>query len=40
MKSALFARTDNDHVVAQAGAEIFAVIVVSRVTKAAIVTSI
>jgi hypothetical protein len=40
MKSALFSRTDNDHVVVQARAEIFAVIAASRVTKAAIVTPI
>jgi hypothetical protein len=40
MKSALFARTSNDRVVVNAGAEIFAVIVVSRVTTAAIATPI
>jgi hypothetical protein len=40
MKSALFARTDNDHVVVQARVEIFAVIAASRATKAATVTPI
>jgi hypothetical protein len=40
MKSALFARTDNDRVVVYAGTEIFAVIVVSRVTTAAIAAPI
>jgi hypothetical protein len=35
MKSALFARTDNDRVAVYADAEIFAAIVVSRVTTAA-----
>jgi hypothetical protein len=40
MKSALFARTDNDCVVVYADAEIFTVIVVSRVTTATIESSI
>jgi hypothetical protein len=40
MKSALFARTDNDCVVVYAGTEIFAAIVASRVTMATIEPSI
>jgi hypothetical protein len=40
MKSALFSQTRNDHVAVYAGAEIFAAIVVSQVTKVAIVSPI
>jgi hypothetical protein len=40
MKSALFARTGNDRVVVYAGAEIFAAMVVLRVTTAAFVIPI
>jgi hypothetical protein len=36
MKSALFARTDNDRVAVYAGAEIFAAIVTSSVTMTGI----
>jgi hypothetical protein len=40
MKSALFTQTGNDRVVVYEDAEIFAAIVVSRVTAAAIGTSL